>query len=134
LKTLDRFIPHIACGGGDRVVVQNCIFCKIAAKEIEARIVYEDQQLIAIEDIDPAAPIHILLIPKTHVDSLEQASDEDIQLLGHIQLLAARLARELHIAQAGYRVVNNCGEDGGQSVPHLHYHLLGGREMKWPPG
>ncbi|HWP95531.1 MAG TPA: histidine triad nucleotide-binding protein [Syntrophomonadaceae bacterium] len=116
------------------MVVPDCIFCKIAAKEIEARIIYEDQQVVAIEDINPAAPVHILLIPKTHVDSLDQASDQNSQLLGHIQLLAAQLARKLNIAQAGYRVVNNCGEGAGQSVLHLHYHLLGGREMRWPPG
>lgn len=116
------------------MIVPDCIFCKIAGKEIESRIVYEDQQVVAIEDINPAAPIHILLIPKEHIESLEQASADNIQLLGHIQLLASRLAKEFKIDQAGYRLVNNCGENGGQSVPHLHYHLLGGREMKWPPG
>lgn len=113
---------------------QDCIFCKIAGQEIPARLVYEDDKVVAVEDINPAAPIHILIIPKAHIDSLDRASDKDIELLGHIQLLAAQLARNFKIDGAGYRVVNNCGEGGGQSVFHLHYHLLGGREMQWPPG
>lgn len=111
-----------------------CIFCKIAGGQIPSSIVYEDAELIAIKDINPAAPVHILIIPKAHIDSLDQASEKDIQLLGHIQLVAAQLAREHKTAESGYRIVNNCGEGGGQSVFHVHYHLLGGREMQWPPG
>ncbi len=112
----------------------DCIFCKIAAQEIPAKIVYQDDELIAIEDINPAAPIHILLIPRKHIPSLDQAGLEDASLLGHLQLTAARIANEQGIATRGYRLVNNCGEWGGQLVMHVHYHLLGGRDLKWPPG
>ncbi|WP_235811152.1 histidine triad nucleotide-binding protein [Syntrophomonas wolfei] len=112
----------------------DCLFCKIVNREIPAELVYEDERIVAIKDINPAAPVHILLIPREHIVSLDQASNENVELLGCIQTTAAKLARELGIADKGYRLVNNCGEWGGQSVLHLHYHLLGGRQLAWPPG
>lgn len=112
----------------------DCIFCKIANKEIPSTIVYEDDELIAFHDANPEAPVHILVIPKKHITSLDAATPEDEQLLGRILLTIQKIARGQGIAEAGYRVVNNCGEMGGQTVFHLHFHLLGGREMLWPAG
>lgn len=112
----------------------DCIFCKIANKEIPSTIIYEDDELIAFNDANPEAPVHILVIPKKHITSLDDAMPEDVQLLGKILLTIQKIAREQGIAEAGYRVVNNCGELGGQTVYHLHFHLLGGREMLWPAG
>ncbi|MEN6348515.1 MAG: histidine triad nucleotide-binding protein [Syntrophomonas sp.] len=112
----------------------DCLFCKIANREIPAEVVYEDDKIIAIKDINPAAPIHILLIPKQHITSLDHVTQNDAMLLGHLQATAAELARDLGISAQGYRLVNNCGIWGGQTVLHLHYHLLGGRELAWPPG
>lgn len=112
----------------------DCIFCKIAAREIPAQLIYQDDELIAIKDINPAAPIHILLIPRKHIASLNQAGLEDADLLGHLQITAARIASDQGIAPTGYRLVHNCGEWGGQTVMHVHYHLLGGRNLTWPPG
>ena len=111
----------------------DCLFCKIAYKEIKADIVYEDDNLIAIKDINPAAPVHLLIIPRAHIPSLNEASIENVEILGLVQLLAARLAQDSGIAEQGYRLVNNCGEWGGQTILHLHYHLLGGKQMGWPP-
>ena len=112
----------------------DCIFCKIANKEIPSKIVYEDNDVIAFHDVNPEAPVHILVIPKKHISSLNAATAEDEQLLGKILLTIQNIAKEQGIAEAGYRVVNNCGELGGQTVHHLHFHLLGGREMLWPAG
>jgi len=114
--------------------MSDCLFCKIAAKDIPAKTVYEDELVIAIEDINPSAPVHILLIPKKHIASLNDVAAADESLLGHIQQVTAQIAREQNIAADGYRLVLNCGSLGGQEVMHLHYHLLGGREMLWPPG
>lgn len=111
----------------------DCLFCKIVNKEIPSEIVFEDDQVLAIKDIEPAAPVHLLLIPKLHIDSLNQISSENIELMGRLQLLAAQLASEFGIAEQGYRLVNNCGKWGGQAIFHLHYHLLGGKELGWPP-
>lgn len=112
----------------------DCLFCKIAKQDIPAKIVYQDDVLIAIEDINPAAPIHVLIMPKEHIGSLAEIKKEDESLLGHIQMVASQLAEELKVADQGYRLVNNCRELGGQTVMHLHYHLLGGRHFGWPPG
>lgn len=112
----------------------DCLFCKIAARDIPATVVYEDDALIAIEDINPVAPVHILLIPRKHIASLNEITPEDSEILARIQLQAAELARQRSLDEQGYRLVNNCGEWGGQTVMHLHYHLLGGRNMQWPPG
>lgn len=114
--------------------LSDCLFCKITKKEIPAKVVFEDDTLMAIEDINPAAPVHILLMPKKHIASLAEVTAEDETLLGHIQTVASQLARQLELAEQGYRLVSNCGELGGQTVMHLHYHLLGGRHFGWPPG
>jgi histidine triad (HIT) family protein len=110
----------------------SCIFCKIAAGEIPAAKVHEDDEIVAFRDLHPQAPVHVLLIPKRHVDSLGAA--EDALLLGRLLLAARSIAEREGIAAAGYRVVTNVGASGGQTVFHLHLHLLGGRPMTWPPG
>ena len=111
----------------------NCLFCKIGAKQIPAKLVYEDEEVFAFDDINPQAPTHILICPKKHFAALHDAEPGDQALLGKLQLVAAKLAEQLGI-QDGYRLVINCKEPAGQTVPHLHLHLLGGRAMGWPPG
>jgi histidine triad (HIT) family protein len=109
------------------------IFKKIIDKQIPADILYEDDRCLAFHDISPQAPTHVLVIPKKEIASLADLADDDRDLVGHIYLVIRNLARELKLAD-GYRVVVNSGRDGGQSVDHLHFHLLGGRQLKWPPG
>ena len=109
------------------------LFEKIIAREIPADIVYEDDHCLAFRDISPQAPVHVLLIPKKPIPSIDALGDEDAALLGHLWLVVPKLAAQLEIPN-GYRVVVNCGEDGGQTVDHLHFHLLGGRVLTWPPG
>ena len=104
----------------------DCIFCKIAQKEIPSTIVYEDEDVIAFNDLNPEAPVHVLVIPKKHIESLNTATAEDQQLLGKIMLAIQKIAAEQGIAENGYRVVTNCGVQGGQTVMHLHFHLMGG--------
>ena len=111
----------------------DCLFCKIAAKQIPAKIVYEDPEIFAFEDIGPQAPTHLLICPRKHLASLEDAAQGDETVLGRLQLVASELARERNLT-GGYRTVINTGSDAGQSVAHLHLHLLGGRSMRWPPG
>ena len=113
--------------------MSDCLFCKIAAGEIPAKMAYEDDDLIAFHDISPQAPVHLLVVPRRHIASLDEADDGDAALLGKILLTLRRLARELRV-ESGYRVVNNCGAPAGQSVFHIHFHLLGGRPLGWPPG
>jgi len=113
--------------------MSDCPFCKIAAGEIPSKRCYEDDEVVAFHDISPQAPVHVLIVPRRHVASLDTATDADGALLGRILLVIRRLARELGV-QSGYRVVNNCGAPAGQSVFHVHFHLLGGRPMGWPPG
>ena len=108
----------------------DCIFCKIAAGEIPATVVYEDDEILAFEDIHPVAPVHILLRSRRHLASLDEAGEDSGTLLGRILLAAARIAREKGIASRGYRVLTNCNADGGQEVFHLHFHLLGGRRLR----
>lgn len=110
----------------------DCLFCKIVSGEIPARLVAETEEAVAFRDISPEAPVHLLVIPRRHVDSLDAADDE--AELGRLLGLAARVARSEGIAEAGYRVVININDDGGQTVHHLHIHVLGGRRMSWPPG
>ena len=110
------------------------IFQKIINKEIPAKIVYEDEDVLAFNDIQPQAPIHILIIPKKAIVNIATALPEDENLLGKVMLTAAKIARELGVEEQGYRLVTNCNEYGGQSVYHLHVHLLAGRRMRWPPG
>lgn len=112
----------------------DCIFCKILKREIPSKIVYEDDQCLAFEDINPQAPIHILVIPKKHISTALDISEADRELLGHLVLVASRIAQEKNIAQSGYRLVLNTNRDAGQTVFHIHLHLLGGRVMSWPPG
>ncbi|XZE21564.1 histidine triad nucleotide-binding protein [Pirellulaceae bacterium SH449] len=110
------------------------IFSKIIRGEIPAKIVHDDELCLAFHDVSPQAPVHVLVIPKKPIESLEHASDQDAAVLGHLQIVAQRVARQLGIHESGYRVVMNCGRDGGQSVHHIHYHVLGGRPLAWPPG
>jgi histidine triad (HIT) family protein len=110
------------------------IFGKIVRGEIPADLVYEDEQALAFRDVAPQAPSHILVIPRKPIESLAHASDEDAALLGHLMRVCARVAQAEGLAEDGYRVVTNIGEHGGQSVLHLHLHVLGGRSLQWPPG
>ena len=111
----------------------DCLFCKIAAGEIPSNKLFEDEQLIAFYDIDPQAPLHFLVVPKKHIQSAAVLTEEDAALLGHIYAVIARLCKEQG-CENGYRVVTNVGEDGGQTVPHLHFHVLAKRSLAWPPG
>ena len=114
--------------------MSNCLFCKIIRKEIPAKVLYEDELALAFEDINPKAPTHVLVIPKKHLESLESADWEDRLCLGHLVMVARDLARRWGHQRSGYRTVINTGPDAGQSVFHVHLHLLGGRKMDWPPG
>jgi histidine triad (HIT) family protein len=110
----------------------DCLFCRIVRREIPAQIVHEDEQALVFKDIQPQAPTHLLIVPKKHMASLLETSDEDLALLGHLQRVACRLAEAGKTAS--FRLVTNNGKGAGQSVDHLHYHLLAGRAMQWPPG
>lgn len=114
--------------------MEDCLFCKIIAGEIPSTKVYEDSLVYAFEDIAPQAPIHIIIIPKVHISSANELNDENAAVVGHIFAVAAQIAQEKGFAEDGYRIVNNCGEHGGQTVQHLHFHLLAGRNLGWPPG
>ena len=111
-----------------------CLFCKIINREIPAEIVHEDDHVVAFEDINPQAPTHLLLIPRKHIATLNDLEEGDAALVGRLQLTAARLARERGFAEEGYRVVMNCNDQGGQTVYHIHMHLMGGRRFTWPAG
>jgi len=113
----------------------DCIFCKIASGEIPADIVYDDDEIIAFRDLAPQAPVHVLIIPKTHISSLDDIdnSEEQKRLMGHLISKSGEIAALLGL-ENGYRLVNNCGEDAMQTVKHIHFHLLGGRKLGWPPG
>ena len=113
-------------------MAESCIFCRIARGEVPAQMVVNNKEIVAFRDLNPQAPVHILIIPKKHIGSLDDASD--FYLLGQMVAMAAAIARQEKIAKTGYRTVINTGKDGGQSVDHLHMHLLGGRAMSWPPG
>jgi len=113
--------------------MDDCLFCKISRKEIPAKLVYENEEIFAFEDIQPQAPVHILICPRKHLVSLTEAAAEDAAMLGRLQLIAAKLAVD-HKLTDGYRTVVNNGRGAGQSVFHLHLHLLGGRAFRWPPG
>ncbi len=115
--------------------MSDCIFCKIAAKEIPSNLVYEDEQVMAFRDLEPQAPEHVLIIPKKHIGSILGFEQQDKELAGHIMVdVIPAVAKQLGIDETGFRVVVNTGRDGNQTVPHLHVHLLGGRMMQWPPG
>jgi histidine triad (HIT) family protein len=112
----------------------NCVFCKLAKGEINSDIIYEDDEVIAFRDIHPQAPHHILVIPRRHIATLNDASPEDANLMGKLTLTAQQVAKELGVAEDGYRLVMNCNGHGGQTVFHIHLHLLAGRSLHWPPG
>ena len=113
---------------------RNCVFCRIAGGELPAHVVHETNELIAFADLNPQAPTHILVIPKRHIRAVDALDPGDAEIAGKLLIAAARVAEQVGMGEAGYRVVTNVGEDGGQTVPHLHLHLLGGRPMSWPPG
>ena len=113
--------------------MNNCLFCKIAASEIPSTKVYEDDKILAFRDIDPQAPVHVLIIPKDHITSAAAVTHDNSGLVAHIFEIVGSLAAELGLDK-GFRIVSNIGEQGGQTVPHLHFHLLGGRDFTWPPG
>lgn len=112
----------------------DCIFCKIVAGEIPAKVVFEDDQVLAFEDLNPQAPTHVLVIPKQHIATLNELTMETAPVVGHMAHVAAQIARDRGFAENGYRTVMNCNKDGGQTVYHIHMHVLGGRALSWPPG
>ena len=112
----------------------NCLFCRIIAGEVPADIVHQDERCVAFRDINPQAPVHMLVIPRDHTESLDEATQRDEALLGHLLRVAARVANEQGLSESGYRTVINTGAGAGQSVFHLHVHVLGGRPLSWPPG
>ena len=112
----------------------DCLFCRIIRKELPAKIIYEDDDILSFEDINPQAPVHVLVIPKKHISSSLEIKNEDNELIGRLFQAANRLAREKGIDERGFRTVINCNAEAGQTVFHLHLHLLGGRGMHWPPG
>ena len=111
-----------------------CLFCKIINKELSSIVAYEDDKVIAFDDINPQAPIHKLIVPKQHIATVNELSSKHNELLGHMIQVAKNLAKEYNLSEEGYRLVINCNEKGGQAVYHLHLHLLGDRQMHWPPG
>jgi len=114
--------------------MNNCPFCDIIQGNLSAKKIYEDDKVFAFEDINPQAPVHILVIPKKHITSLNELSEEENSLIGYLLLTCSKIAREKGLTEHGYRVVTNCGRGAGQSIFHLHFHLLGGRRFRWPPG
>lgn len=114
--------------------MEDCIFCKIVRGEIPCDKVYEDDRVLSFKDISPEAPVHVLIVPKKHISSINELKKEDEDLIGYIYTTAKNIAEQLGVSENGYRIVSNCGEDGGQTVPHIHFHFLGGRKLNWPPG
>ncbi len=115
------------------VSMNDCLFCKIIEGEIPSNKVYEDENILCFHDIAPQAPVHVLIVPKKHIESMDELSEEDGALIANLLIKIKDIAAQLEL-ENGYRVVNNCGEDGMQTVGHLHFHLLGKRQMEWPPG
>jgi histidine triad (HIT) family protein len=115
-------------------MTHNCIFCKISAKEVPVHVIYEDEHIIAFPDINPAAPVHVLIITKKHIANLLELAPDDISLMGHALSTIPKIATQLGLAEDGFRLVVNTKDNGGQTVQHLHWHMLGGRFMTWPPG
>ncbi len=112
----------------------DCLFCKIINKELDSKLVHEDEQLVAFHDIKPQAPQHVLIVPRKHIATINDLTEEDTKLVGHMVQVAKQLAQQLGCAEAGYRTLFNCNKAGGQDVYHIHLHLLGGRQFTWPPG
>ncbi len=113
---------------------EECLFCKILAGEIQSNIIYRDDLVVAFEDVNPQAPHHYLIVPRKHIRTTLDLSTADNELIGHIYQVAGKIAHDMEFAEEGFRVVNNCNEGAGQSVWHIHFHLLGGRDLTWPPG
>lgn len=113
--------------------MKDCLFCKIVNGEIPSKLIYEDDKVVAFEDINPQAPVHYLVIPKEHIESIAKIQEKHKELMGHILYIAAQIAIDKNLDE-GYRIVNNYGIDGGQTVGHIHFHILGKRKMLWPPG
>ena len=109
--------------------MENCLFCKIIAGEIPSKKVYEDENVYAFHDINPNAPVHVLVIPKVHIASIQEVTEENLSAVSAVLKVIPHIAKELGLAENGYRVITNCGEDGGQSVKHLHFHILGGKKL-----
>ena len=109
--------------------MEDCIFCKIINGDIPSDRVYEDDTIVAFKDVNPAAPVHILIVPRTHIESMRKINEKNVQLVADIHLAANKIAEKLGIADKGFRLINNCGKDGGQTVMHLHYHLIGGENL-----
>lgn len=109
--------------------MENCIFCKIIKKEIPSTVVYEDESVMAFKDINPVAPVHILIVPKTHVAGVNDINEENAGVVADVHIAAKKIAQQLGVSESGYRLITNCGPDAGQTVFHLHYHLIGGVEM-----
>lgn len=114
--------------------MNDCIFCKIIKGEIPSNKVYEDEKVLAFYDISPEAPVHFLVIPKEHIESVNMLTEEKSSIISHIFMVIHNIVKELGISENGYRIVNNTGEDGGQTVNHMHFHVLAGRNLQWPPG
>ena len=114
--------------------MSDCLFCKIAAKEIPATVVYKDDDVVAFEDVSPQAPVHIVVIPKKHMASTNDIAENGDRIAGKLLRVASEIAKDKKISDSGYRLIVNCGKDAGQVVPHVHIHLLGGRKFGWPPG
>jgi histidine triad (HIT) family protein len=110
-------------------ILESCIFCKIINKQIPAEIVYEDDRVMAFKDIQPVAPVHVLIIPKKHISSIKEVNAEDAEYITAVHVAAAKIAEKMGVSDSGFRVITNCGADAGQTVFHLHYHLMGGRNL-----
>jgi histidine triad (HIT) family protein len=114
--------------------MEDCLFCKIVKGEIPAAKVYEDEKTLCFKDINPEAPVHVLVIPKKHISNINEISKEDEEIIGHIFSIIKKVTKELGISESGYRIVSNCNDDGGQTVPHVHFHILGGKKLNVPMG
>jgi len=112
----------------------DCIFCKIINGDIPSDKIYEDDKVLAFHDISKEAPVHFLVIPKEHICSINEINEKNSDIISHIFLIINKIVKELGISETGYRIINNCGKDGGQTVNHIHFHVMGQRELKWPPG
>ena len=115
-------------------MVDSCLFCNIAQGKASSEVVFQNDRIIAFRDINPQAPVHILIIPRKHISTINDITPEDKDVLGEIFIVAKKLAKSENLSEGGYRLVFNCNQDGGQAVYHIHLHLLGGRKMNWPPG
>ncbi len=112
----------------------DCLFCRMVAREIEPDVVYETERVLAFKDLDPQGPVHILIIPKEHISTINDLNETHVHVAGEMMLAAQVVANKLNIAENGFRLIMNCNEYGGQSVYHIHMHLIGGRQLSWPPG